>query len=106
MTDRHGVLVNEARLLAVGLTQAAWWVEYAARRPVVILLGSIGGCLVWVPCDDREHAVWLAALFVENGAPHSSVAAVASSGTITAAHARKVGCGHRDPIAIPDHDDP
>jgi hypothetical protein len=67
------VVVNEARLLAVGGRACQVWWEFLAYRPHEVTVPSPGGSRVIVPCDDREHAEWLRGWLVGIGVPTSAI---------------------------------
>lgn len=77
-TDRAPalVLVNECRIFATHRA-ADWWTWFRYANPSGRFedrVVSLGGNLVAVACDDREHADWLAAHMVDfAGIPKSAV---------------------------------
>ena len=50
-----GVLINEAGVNANG-AGAHWLAAWLLRRPHNVAHPSIGGALIWVPCDTMEDA--------------------------------------------------
>lgn len=72
--------VNEARVLACGGPGAGWWADFRLRFDPIgrihVDLASIGGDLVRVECDDREHADWLRATAQEHGVPAAALKVV------------------------------
>lgn len=69
------VIVNECRVFATR-DAADWWSLFRLRGPVSrfrIVTASLGGDLVAVACDDREHADWLSSTLIENGVPKSAI---------------------------------
>jgi hypothetical protein len=88
-----GVLVNECLVFAVGKA-SAWWAEYLIRNRdrVIELVHSVGGAVCWVPCDDLDHATWLAGLMRTRGLPEKSVyACYTRRGVVPASAFRVVG---------------
>jgi len=83
---RHFVEVNETKVNATQMGHE-WWYLFRALQPVERFqerMPNPQGALVEVACDDREHAVWLAAhLVAEGGLPRHAVKA--KSTTTTAA---------------------
>jgi hypothetical protein len=74
MTMTVELVVNEAKLFATAT--AGWWTLYRSRGPEYrfrVITASIGGDLVGVACDDREHATWVADALVASGAPRSAL---------------------------------
>jgi hypothetical protein len=66
------LVVNEARVLCSDRGTSFWW-EFLARRPHEVTTPSIGGSMVAVPCDDREHAEWLRDFLTARGLPASAL---------------------------------
>lgn len=102
------MLVNEARVFAVGGPGAGWWAAYAVRRVgLVDVWPSLGGGLVWVPCDDYPDAMVLVAVMVSAGVPESAVAAVRTGpgGVVPGRAVRHVGAmrkaGDLQPLVVP-----
>lgn len=71
------VVVNECAVFATHRASDWWmWFRFANRSEQRFedRIVSLGGNLVAVRCDDREHAEWLAAHMVEfAGIPKSAV---------------------------------
>jgi hypothetical protein len=69
--------VNEARLFSIGGEPLRWWLDFRHRYEpigrVQIVTASMGGDLLRVKCDDREHAEWLLDHAVQQGIPKSAV---------------------------------
>jgi hypothetical protein len=85
VTARRWVVeVIECRVFATG-RGAAWWSLFRLRMEpagrITVITPSLGGDIVYVACDDKEHACWLAGHMREHaGIPASAarVRAVAS----------------------------
>jgi hypothetical protein len=72
--------VNEAKILATR-GGSSWWLEFRGRFEPIgrikVDTVSIGGDMVRVECDDREHAAWLLTTAQQNGVPASALKVVA-----------------------------
>jgi hypothetical protein len=68
------VRVNDAHILACG-QGASWWFWYRRRCDlggrIHVENATLGGDIVRVACDDREHAEWLAGYMHKMGVPKS-----------------------------------
>lgn len=72
------VRVNEIKVFATR-TAADWWAMYRLRGPdnrFAVVTATIGGEVVDVACDDREHAEQLLELMVERGVPRTALSIV------------------------------
>jgi hypothetical protein len=69
--------VNEARLFSIGGEPLLWWLDYRARYEPIgrirVVTASIGGDLLRVRCDDREHADWVLQHALGRGVPRSAM---------------------------------
>jgi hypothetical protein len=68
------VLVNEIRVNATS-RGARWWAMFWLRNADRFEVGiqSLGGAVVWVPCDSTADAQWLAAHMTDQGVPPTAV---------------------------------
>jgi hypothetical protein len=93
MSGQPGVLVNEAKILAVGGRGADWWTAYSFRhdKRIDVLLATLGGNVAWVPCDSAEDASWLLEWMVSSGVPRNALRFLRSKPSQAR---RSVGCPH------------
>jgi hypothetical protein len=68
--------VNECRVVATD-SGNEWWTAFrqvfSNTGRITVLSASLGGEVVSVSCDDREHAEWLRETAVRNGIPKSAL---------------------------------